>query len=164
MTARGDKTGRPYLEHCERVADAVDTLDEKIVSYLHDVIEKSGWTRGRLEAEGFSPAIVSAVDALTRREEEDDRSFVRPQPPTAWRGRSSGRTLRTIFDRRRPLACGKPSIEKAFRIFDKEFGELYVLINADGRIQLLEHVGRTNAAPLIIFVVRSLKPSRNPPP
>jgi (p)ppGpp synthase/HD superfamily hydrolase len=72
-----DKTGRPYLEHCERIVNAVDTLDEKIVGYLHDVIEKSGWTRSRLEAEGFSATIVSAVDALTRREEEDDVSFVR---------------------------------------------------------------------------------------
>src|SRR4029079_19296453 len=72
-----DKTGRPYLEHCQRIADVVDTLDEKIVGYLHDVIGKSGWTRSGLEAEGFSPAIVSAVDALTRREEEDDLSFVR---------------------------------------------------------------------------------------
>ena len=73
-----DKTGHPYLEHLERVAAAVDTLDEKIVAYLHDVIEKGpGWTRSRLEAEGFSPAIVSAVDALTHGEGEDDEAFVR---------------------------------------------------------------------------------------
>jgi (p)ppGpp synthase/HD superfamily hydrolase len=72
-----DKAGRPYLEHLLGVAEAVDTLDEKIVAYLHDVVEKGGWTRGRLEAEGFSPAIVSAVDALTRRDGEEDGAFVR---------------------------------------------------------------------------------------
>ena len=73
-----DKTGRPYLEHLIRVAEAVDSLDEKIVAYLHDVIEKApGWNRTRLEAERFSPAIVAAVDALTRRDTEDDDAFVR---------------------------------------------------------------------------------------
>jgi hypothetical protein len=93
-----DKTGHPYLEHLERVAAAVDTLDEKIVAYLHDVIEKGpGWTRSRLEAEGFSPAIVSAVDALTHGEGEDDEAFVRRapfQPPGAKRqtGRPAGQS------------------------------------------------------------------------
>jgi (p)ppGpp synthase/HD superfamily hydrolase len=73
-----DKAGRPYLEHLLRVAEAVDTLDEKIVAYLHDVVEKGrGWTRARLEADGFSPVITSAVDALTRRDGEDDDTFVR---------------------------------------------------------------------------------------
>lgn len=36
-----DKTGRPYIEHCRRVVDAVETLDQKAVAYLHDVVEKS---------------------------------------------------------------------------------------------------------------------------
>ncbi|BCH33296.1 hypothetical protein MesoLjLc_52260 [Mesorhizobium sp. L-8-10] len=73
-----DKLGRPYVEHCRRVVEAVDGLDEKIVAYLHDVPEKAkGWTLARLAAEGFSPSIVAAVDAMTRREGEDDAAFVR---------------------------------------------------------------------------------------
>jgi (p)ppGpp synthase/HD superfamily hydrolase len=73
-----DKLGKPYIEHCRRVADAVETLDEKIIAYLHDVMEKSpGWNRQRLEDAGFSTAVVSAVDALTRREGEKDGDFVR---------------------------------------------------------------------------------------
>jgi (p)ppGpp synthase/HD superfamily hydrolase len=73
-----DKLGKPYIEHCRRVADAVETLDEKIVAYLHDILEKgSGWNRQRLENAGFSAAVISAVDALTRREGEEDNDFVR---------------------------------------------------------------------------------------
>lgn len=73
-----DKLGRPYLEHCRRVVEAVEKLDEKIVAYLHDIPEKAeGWTLERLAAEGFSPSIVAAVDAMTRREGEDDAAFVR---------------------------------------------------------------------------------------
>ena len=119
-----DKTGRPYLEHCERVADAVDTLDEKIVSYLHDVLEKShGWTRARLEAEGFSPAIVSAVDALTRREEEDDHSFVR----RAGCNRLARAVKRADLEDnlRQASAAGLPQAKyrEGLEILDKEFGE-----------------------------------------
>jgi (p)ppGpp synthase/HD superfamily hydrolase len=73
-----DRLGRPYLEHCRRVVEAVEKLDEKIVAYLHDIPEKAeGWTLERLAAEGFSPSIVAAVDAMTRREGEDDAAFVR---------------------------------------------------------------------------------------
>src|SRR4051794_36028950 len=35
-----DKAGEPYIEHLERVAASVDGLDEKIVAYLHDLLEK----------------------------------------------------------------------------------------------------------------------------
>ncbi len=72
-----DKTGEPYYLHCNRVAAAVSTIDEKIVAYLHDVVEKGGWSIERLKAEGFSDPIVSAVDALTKREGESDEAFVR---------------------------------------------------------------------------------------
>lgn len=75
---RTDKTGRPYFEHCRRVSASVEGLDEKIVAYLHDVVERGeGWNLQRLENAGFSPAIVAAVDALTRREGEDDKAFIR---------------------------------------------------------------------------------------
>ncbi|CDX27239.1 conserved hypothetical protein [Mesorhizobium sp. ORS 3324] len=72
-----DKTGRPYIEHVRRVADAVETPDEKTVAYLHDVVEKGeGWTLDRLEAAGFGSRVVMAVDALTRRAGESERAFV----------------------------------------------------------------------------------------
>ncbi|TPK96079.1 MULTISPECIES: HD domain-containing protein [unclassified Mesorhizobium] len=72
-----DKTGRPYIEHLRRVADAVETLDEKTVAYLHDVIEKGeGWTLDRLQSAGFGFMVVAAVDALTRRLDESEEGFI----------------------------------------------------------------------------------------
>ncbi|MDX8512040.1 HD domain-containing protein [Mesorhizobium captivum] len=72
-----DKTGQPYIEHVRRVANAVETLDEKTVAYLHDVVEKGeGWTLDRLEAAGFSLPVVAAVDALTRRLDDSEQDFI----------------------------------------------------------------------------------------
>jgi (p)ppGpp synthase/HD superfamily hydrolase len=118
-----DKIGRPYLEHLQGVSEAVDTLDEKIVAYLHDLIEKGpGWTRARLEAEGFSPAIVSAVDALTRRDGEDDDTFVRRA--------ASSRLARAVKradledNLRQAQAAGLPSqkYRRGLDILEREFG------------------------------------------
>jgi len=118
-----DKTGRPYLEHCERIVDAVDTLDEKIVGYLHDVIEKSGWTRSRLEAEGFSPAIVSAVDALTRREEEDDLSFVRRAASNRLAQAVKRADLEDNLRQASTASLPQAKYRKGLEVLDKEFGE-----------------------------------------
>ncbi|MBZ9986469.1 HD domain-containing protein [Mesorhizobium sp. BH1-1-5] len=72
-----DKTGRPYIEHLRRVADAVETLDEKTVAYLHDVVEKGeGWSLDRLHDAGFGLPVVAAVDALTRRMDEGEEGFL----------------------------------------------------------------------------------------
>jgi (p)ppGpp synthase/HD superfamily hydrolase len=71
-----DKRGRPYITHCERVADAQSGTDEKIIAYLHDVIEKGeGWTLTRLAGEGFSDDVIVAVDALSRRMGEGQEAF-----------------------------------------------------------------------------------------
>ncbi|MBB4275280.1 HD domain-containing protein [Rhizobium mongolense] len=73
-----DKLGNPYFDHCRRVADAVSGDEEKVVAYLHDVPEKAwGWTLDRLKEEGFSQAVLAAVDALTKRQGEEDEVFVR---------------------------------------------------------------------------------------
>ncbi|RFB88495.1 metal-dependent phosphohydrolase [Rhizobium leguminosarum bv. trifolii] len=73
-----DKTDRPFFEHCQRVALLVSGDETRTVAYLHDVVEKaSGWTLDRLREEGFPPAIVAAVDALTRRPDETEDDFVR---------------------------------------------------------------------------------------
>jgi hypothetical protein len=51
--------------------DQVDSLDQKIVGILHDVVEKnSQWSLSRLKDEGFKSKIIEAVDAMTRRSGE----------------------------------------------------------------------------------------------
>jgi (p)ppGpp synthase/HD superfamily hydrolase len=72
-----DKANEPYIKHARRVMDQVGSIDEKIVGILHDVVEKNPhWSFSRLEDEGFKPAIIEAVDAMTRRSGESYEDFV----------------------------------------------------------------------------------------
>ena len=70
------KDGRPYIEHCERVAMRVEP-GLRPIAYLHDVVERSeSWSLDRLRLDGFPDAMIDAVDALTRRPGEDDASLL----------------------------------------------------------------------------------------
>jgi (p)ppGpp synthase/HD superfamily hydrolase len=72
-----DKAGAPYVLHPLRVMFQLSTDEERIAAVLHDVVEDTPWTLDGLRAEGFSENVVNAVDALTRREDEDYEVFVR---------------------------------------------------------------------------------------
>jgi GTP diphosphokinase / guanosine-3',5'-bis(diphosphate) 3'-diphosphatase len=61
-----DKGGAPYILHCLRVMMAVDTLDEKIVAVLHDVVEDTEVDLPDLARAGFSEKVNSAISALTK--------------------------------------------------------------------------------------------------
>lgn len=75
---QSSKTGGPFIDHVRRVADQVSGNDEKLVAWLHDVVEKGpGWSFDRLRGEGFPEEVVGAVDALSKREGEDYFEFVR---------------------------------------------------------------------------------------
>ena len=50
--------------------------DFYIVAWLHDVVEDTGYTLGDLLDMGFDYYIVQAVDAITRREDEDYREYI----------------------------------------------------------------------------------------
>jgi (p)ppGpp synthase/HD superfamily hydrolase len=71
-----DKSGAPYILHPLRMMLRLETLEERIVATLHDVVEDCGVTFDHLRAEGFSDAIVAGVDAVTRRETETYEEFV----------------------------------------------------------------------------------------
>jgi GTP diphosphokinase / guanosine-3',5'-bis(diphosphate) 3'-diphosphatase len=72
-----DKGGEPYILHPLRVMFRMATLEEKIVAVLHDVVEDSDWTLEQLSGEGFSPAVLTALEALTKRPGEDRISAAR---------------------------------------------------------------------------------------
>lgn len=72
-----DKAGAPYIDHPLRVMASVSGEEAQMVAVLHDVVEDTGWTLEALRAEGFSEAVVSGVDAVTRREGETYEEFVR---------------------------------------------------------------------------------------
>jgi len=63
----------PYITHPEAVAKSVGTAtveEFQIVAWLHDVVEDSDWTIGKLRLEGFSHMILYAVDILTKEKTE----------------------------------------------------------------------------------------------
>lgn len=62
-----DKAGQPYILHPLRVMLRVSTAEERIAAILHDVVEDTSVTLEQLAEEGFSPTIVAAVEALTKR-------------------------------------------------------------------------------------------------
>jgi (p)ppGpp synthase/HD superfamily hydrolase len=73
-----DKAGEPYILHPLRVMMKLEAVEDRIVGVLHDVVEDNAtWPLAALRAEGFAEAILAAVDAVTRREDEDYETFVR---------------------------------------------------------------------------------------
>ncbi len=71
-----DKAGAPYILHPLRVMLRLQTADERIAAVLHDVVEDCGWTIEDLRAEGFSEAVVNAIQSVTKRDGEEYDAFV----------------------------------------------------------------------------------------
>lgn len=72
-----DKAGVPYILHPETVASFVTKDDEKIVAYLHDVIEDTPYQLSDLEEAGFSSEIIKAVDLLTRKDGQSYKQYLK---------------------------------------------------------------------------------------
>ena len=118
-----DKTGKPYFEHTRRVPEMVDALDEKIVAWLHDVVEKGvGWSLARLETAGFSPRIVAAVDALTKRPGEGDLAFVRRAAANPLARRVKKADLEDNLRQARETAAPAERYREGLRVLEREFG------------------------------------------
>ena len=74
-----DKGGKPYILHplrvllnfCESESEAV-----KICAVLHDVVEDTDITLKELQSEGFSDEVITALDFLTKRENESYENFI----------------------------------------------------------------------------------------
>lgn len=71
-----DRAGAPYILHPLRVMLRLKTTDERIVAVLHDVVEDCHWTIEALRAEGFTEAVLRAIESVTKREGEDYEAFV----------------------------------------------------------------------------------------
>jgi len=75
--------GVPYVLHPLRVMFRMGTDAERMVAVLHDVVERTEWSLKDLRDEGFSRAVIQAVDHLTRRKGEPYDAFIgriRPHP------------------------------------------------------------------------------------
>jgi (p)ppGpp synthase/HD superfamily hydrolase len=119
-----DKTGRPYVEHCRRVAGAVAGIDAKTVAYLHDVIEKGeGWTPARIEDAGFGPGISAAVDAMSRRQGEEYFAFVRRAASNPLALPVKRADLEDNIWQSRQVGASTSKYATALRILDEEFSD-----------------------------------------
>lgn len=74
----GQKTldGQPYILHPLRMMLRFPDEETRIVAVLHDVLEDSMITSWDLQQMGFSEVVVSAVETLTRAEEEDYPEYI----------------------------------------------------------------------------------------
>jgi (p)ppGpp synthase/HD superfamily hydrolase len=64
-----DEQGVPYINHPRSVAGLLETMDEKIVGYLHDVIEDTCVTEADLRPV-FGDRLTDAVVLLTHDKDE----------------------------------------------------------------------------------------------
>lgn len=71
-----DKAGKPYVNHPIFVAGKMKTNEEIIVALLHDVIEDTDLTLECLIEEGYSDEIIQAIDAITKRPDEDYFEYI----------------------------------------------------------------------------------------
>lgn len=61
-----DKGGHPYILHPRAVAAGVETTEQKIIAYLHDIIEDTSVTADDLLTMGFPESIVRSIQILTK--------------------------------------------------------------------------------------------------
>lgn len=71
-----DKAGVDYINHPDFVAAHVDTDSEKIVAYLHDILEDTDCSKETIRTL-FGEEILDAVEAMTHMEGEDYFDYVR---------------------------------------------------------------------------------------
>ena len=71
-----DKAGKPYIEHPLRLMNQVESEDEKIVAVLHDIVEDTDMSLDDLRDEGFSEEVLSAIECVTKQDDEDYDSFI----------------------------------------------------------------------------------------
>lgn len=65
-----DKGGNPYILHPLRLMHSVNTIEEKIVAILHDVVEDSSITTLDLKKKGFPKPVIDAITLLTKKDNQ----------------------------------------------------------------------------------------------
>ncbi len=71
-----DKAGTPYILHPLHVMMQMDDDVSRIAAVLHDVVEDSDLTLEDLSREGFSNEVLSVVDGLTWRGNEEYEDYI----------------------------------------------------------------------------------------
>lgn len=71
-----DRAGMEYILHPLRIMNKMNTLNEKAVAILHDVIEDSDMTKESLIEDGIPVHIVEAVSVLSKHEGENYSDYI----------------------------------------------------------------------------------------
>lgn len=72
-----DKGGNEYYLHPFKVADMCEGEEEKIVAYLHDVIEDTAYTIEDIKQYGFNQNVIEALLLLTHDKKQDYDSYIK---------------------------------------------------------------------------------------
>ena len=71
-----DRYQAPYILHVMRVMMRGKNEDEKICGVLHDVVEDTEWTFDNLREQGFSEAMITSLQCLTKGENEPYDQYI----------------------------------------------------------------------------------------
>lgn len=73
-----DKAGQPYILHCLRVMNNLNSTDEElnIIAVLHDIREDCGYTTKQLYDLGFSERVVKALAKITHFESQSYDDYI----------------------------------------------------------------------------------------
>ncbi len=71
-----DRADEPYILHPLRIMLNMKSTEKMLIATLHDVVEDSDWTLEDLRNEGFSDKVVNGVDSLSKRPDEDYKSYI----------------------------------------------------------------------------------------
>jgi len=71
-----DKSGQPYINHLLVIASSFDDEIHKTIALLHGIMDNTAYTRKELKDMGFINRVVSAVDFLTKRENQSYRNYL----------------------------------------------------------------------------------------
>lgn len=77
------KDGSPYILHPLRLMLKMTTEEERIVAVLHDVVEDTDITFDDLRKEGFTEAVIEALQLLTHDDDvpyDDYVAAIKPHP------------------------------------------------------------------------------------
>jgi (p)ppGpp synthase/HD superfamily hydrolase len=74
-----DRAGRPYFDHVAAVRDALAEYGEEaqIAGVLHDALEDTSLTADDLRSAGVSERAITAIEAVSRREDETYMDMIR---------------------------------------------------------------------------------------
>lgn len=70
-----DKAGVPYINHPMTVASFCDSIDTKIVGWLHDVVEDTPVTFECLLRLGFDEYLIDALRCVTKEDNYDEKEY-----------------------------------------------------------------------------------------